>query len=466
MKPLLYQLPFNKATRENFGMQIPDIVSKSNIDPFNEIKRIDWDFKNANTQYLTHTFHSYPARFIPQIPHIFIKLFTKKNEFVLDPMCGCGTTLVEAMMLQRRGIGNDLNPLACLISRVKTTPIEASLLKRTLRYVEAIGSVIRKVENKKNSFKGQKFNYPRRNLSSKFSPEVREELAAIKFYIDKLKDKPKVFDLLLIALSSTVLSIVESRNGDSVYGVFKKKVENMCIFLLELSEFVKSSKTKVISEDARNLPIANKKVDLIVTSPPYVNALDYHRVHMYNMLWLGLDYKAFMPDEIGAHSHFISNRFRLLSEYFGDMLRCMIEMNRVLKPKKVCAIVVGNSSLEYELIESYKYFIEFAKLIGFEHKATVFRNIDINSKYYSQNIGKIDNEYIVVFQKKGNSKHSARDEKFIAGVIRKQMLKFKKQIAKSPGSSLRGKKVPQERLRKNVERIDYAIRNIEKDIKI
>jgi len=88
------------------------------------LSEIDWDFKDFSTQYLTHTFHSYPARFIPQIPLTFIKLFTEERGIVLDPFCGCGTTLVESFLNNRNSIGNDFNPLAALISKVKTTLIE------------------------------------------------------------------------------------------------------------------------------------------------------------------------------------------------------------------------------------------------------------------------------------------------------------------------------------------------------
>ena len=85
------------------------------------LDKIDWSFKDFKTQYLSHKFHPYPARFIPQIPYTFIKLFTKPQEWVLDPFCGGGTTNVEAFLNNRHSIGNDLNPLATLITRVKTT---------------------------------------------------------------------------------------------------------------------------------------------------------------------------------------------------------------------------------------------------------------------------------------------------------------------------------------------------------
>ncbi|MEM0385786.1 MAG: DNA methyltransferase, partial [Nitrososphaeria archaeon] len=92
-------------------------------DALQVLDKIDWNFRDFTTQYLTHTFHPYPARFIPQIPLSFIKLFTKENETVLDPMCGSGTTLVEAFLNNRNSIGNDFNPLATLITKVKTTLI-------------------------------------------------------------------------------------------------------------------------------------------------------------------------------------------------------------------------------------------------------------------------------------------------------------------------------------------------------
>lgn len=85
------------------------------------LDEINWDFTDFTTQYLSHRFHSYPARFIPQIPKTFINLFTDENDWVLDPFCGCGTTCVEAFYKGRNSIGNDFNPLATLISKVKTT---------------------------------------------------------------------------------------------------------------------------------------------------------------------------------------------------------------------------------------------------------------------------------------------------------------------------------------------------------
>ncbi len=426
---------------------------------FDVLDEVSWDFKDTKTQYLTHRFHSYPARFIPQIPRTFIKLFTKKGDVVLDPFAGCGTTLVESQLLNRHSIGNDLNPLATLISKVKTTPISTKRLEIITVLLEKIEKEI-KSNNRKLKFP----KLPNRNISNIFNDRMLEEIQIIKENIDELDDK-EIFNLSLVALSSTIRAIIESENGDNILQIFKNKINMITETLKEYSKYVDNqTKVSIITADSRRLKnVESNSVDLIVTSPPYVNALDYYRVHMYNMLWLGMNYSAFKQNEIGGHSHHLFNRFRLLSEYLGDMLRSMIEMNRVMKKGKVCAIVVGNSSIDYELIESYKHFMNMAKFIGFEVKKTIFRNIDKSSKYFSN--GKIDDEFIVVLQKMKDCEHSYKDDEFIAKVVRKELESFRERVKNNPGSSTRGKHVTAERLKKNVDKIDEAIKNVEKDIK-
>ncbi|UYZ40532.1 MAG: site-specific DNA-methyltransferase [Candidatus Methanospirare jalkutatii] len=431
------------------------------------LDKIDWDFKDFTTQYLTHKFHSYPARFIPQIPLTFIKLFTKEGETVLDPMCGCGTTLVEAFLNNRNSIGNDFNPLATLISKVKVTLIpdaEFRYLKEKLRKMKRYLDLdYKRIDKRLRSL-------PNRKISRIFNRVVISKLEVIRETLLEIKEEgghDDIYDLGRVALSSTIWSLVENGGGLDVDDLFLKKINSMEKELKKMAKIVKNPpKVRIITGDARKLEVESDSVDLIVTSPPYVNALDYYRVHMYNMLWLGMDFDLFKKHEIGAHSHFIYNRFRLLSEYLGDMLRAMIEMNRVLKNGKLCVIVVGNSSLEYELIESHKFFAEMSKFIGFKPIKTYFRNIDKTRKYTSADIGKIDDEYILILQKVADSDETADNDDFIADVVTQQMTKFKKQIEKVQGTSIRGRRPTKERLLKNIDKIEEAIQHIREDIKI
>jgi len=466
----LNQIEIRQPTliRQEFSPQdfeaLISVEYKTKRERYSVLDLIGWDFKNFQTQYLTHHFHSYPARFIPQIPKTFIRLFTKEGDIVIDPFCGCGTTIVEAFLNGRDSIGNDFNPLACLITKAKARLIDEEELNLLDRKISKIKRYVDSDHRRREYLK----KLPKRNVSNLFNRDMINEICLIKEELDELKDQEAIHELGLVALSAAIWSIVEAENEIDVFANFHKKLKFMMSIVKELDKAVmKAPKVTVIRGDARELQIDSKLSPLITTSPPYVNALDYYRVHMYNMLWLGLDYDNFRKHEIGGHSHFIANRFRLLTEYLADMLRSMMEMNRVLKRGGVCVIAVGNSSLEYELIESYKFFLAFASYLNFKPVKVIFRNIDTTRKYTSRDIGKIDDEYIVLLEKEGDLRCiSAKDDGFVEEVVTKLVREFEQRVKEKPGSSLRGKRVSKERLEKNAERIAEAIKFIPQDIKI
>ena len=311
---------------------------------------------------------------------------------------------------------------------------------------------------------------PKRNTSKYFTRDAIAKLQAIKRGVEEAEraGEVNVANFLKVALSATVWSITESK-GKTSPEVFFNKVKMMKEEIRKMRVLVKNPPiVRVIEGDARFLSIEDKSIDLIVTSPPYVNALDYYRIHMHNMFWLGIDFKEFKKHEIGSHSHFINNRFRLLSEYLGDMLRAMIEMNRVLKKGKLAVIVVGNSTIEYELIESWKFFASMAEKIGFKQLRVYHRPIDVTRKYTSKNIGNINEEYILVLQKISDANVEASDDNFVAEVVTKELERFLEQVKKSPGSAVEfsRKKPTKERLLQNIERLEEAIKNVKKDIRI
>ena len=125
--------------------RVPELVGQQSIDfgatsvphttksPIESLEAVDWDFRRRATDRKIEGIHPYPAKFIAEIPRALLTaLPMQRGTAVLDPFCGSGTTLVEC---QRRGIpaiGIDLNPIACLISRVKTAPCQ--LIFTRLRY--------------------------------------------------------------------------------------------------------------------------------------------------------------------------------------------------------------------------------------------------------------------------------------------------------------------------------------------
>src|SRR3989344_1696747 len=95
---------------------------------------IDWDFRKVDTKQFTHGIHTYPAMMIPQIARRLIYLYGKNATTLLDPFMGSGTSLVEASLTSniKEAYGFDLNPLAFLISKVKTTPLNVESIDREL----------------------------------------------------------------------------------------------------------------------------------------------------------------------------------------------------------------------------------------------------------------------------------------------------------------------------------------------
>jgi hypothetical protein len=131
-----------KTTMAVYQLQLPLIIT-SDIPPVPTRDRLaallgeDLDFHDRHSGYASHNFHSFPAKFPPQLPRKFIDALTRQGDIVLDPMVGSGTTVVEAYLTGRQGVGFDIDPLAIMISKVKATPLDlvcaAEAGKRVLR---------------------------------------------------------------------------------------------------------------------------------------------------------------------------------------------------------------------------------------------------------------------------------------------------------------------------------------------
>src|SRR5919199_3066941 len=196
---------------KNNNLLQTDLTKVSNLDS------LDWEAKDASTRYLTHSYHPYSAKYIPQIPHYLISNFTKRNDLVLDNFLGSGTTLVESKILGRHAIGVDINPLACLVAKVKTTNIQKPDLKKISAICMSIKEDILKLRaslehtnNKTSNFdedlgsinKNEYLlaNIPNQNILKWFNKNVIYELLTIKLKIDSLEEN-HIKDFLLVAFS-------------------------------------------------------------------------------------------------------------------------------------------------------------------------------------------------------------------------------------------------------------------------
>ena len=285
-----------------------------------EINQINFE-KNAgeSTTYLTHNFHTYPAKFIPQIPKATILALTKKGDVILDPFGGCGTTLVEAKLNGRNAITIDINPIAYLVSRVKST----KFFKKEIKYIEKL---LIKIKGSLDLFYGSKIlnlmiSIPSfSNIDHWFKKDMQTELAIIKANLDKVRNK-KIREYLYVAFSSI---LVKASNQESdtrfasikknlplyfAFDEFQKKIKSMNERILEFSELAYDCNSEVYLGDARNMNfLKDNSIDHIVTSPPYANTYDYYLYHKFRMLWLGYDFKSVQKDEIGSRDKHSSKK--------------------------------------------------------------------------------------------------------------------------------------------------------------
>lgn len=365
--------------------------------------------KNIDTNYLTHNFHSYPAKFIPQIPRGAIENFTKKGEVVMDPFCGCGTTLVEAKLLNRRSIGIDSNPLSCLISKSKTTKIENFLIIN--KFIKLIKEDIEKLYTD-NNFKNEITLPTFFNIDHWFQKNIQYEIFVIKRRICELKNE-QVKNFLQVALSSILVKVSNQesdtryaaieknlKNGD-VLNLFIKKLENMIVRMKEFNKTTSDQSCEIYNIDTRNLyKVKDESVDLIVTSPPYANTYDYYLYHKLRMFWLDMDVKKAQEIEFGSRN-LHNDKHMEISHYNENLSLCLKEMNRTLKKEKYLCIVIGDCIIRKKFINISPIVIGLAENNNFEYIGELKHPLKLFSRTFNPNFTKSQKfEHIMFFKKK------------------------------------------------------------------
>lgn len=378
------------------------------------IKKINWDFSTEKTNVATHDFHPYAAKFIPQIPASIINLLSEDGETTYDPFCGSGTTLVEALRLGRNGIGNDVNPLAVLITKVKTTPISKDRLK-------ILSSLMNNVTNDIEIYYGTSLfsskdvkiiRPPINNLDYWFRDFVIDELSIIKHHIDRIKDT-EVKHFCLVAFSS-ILVPVSNQDSETRYSrvikdikkfdvvkKFCKRINHMVRKMESVYEELRKRKSKVVVHDTRNeVPFKTDQADIVITSPPYPNAYDYHLYHKYRLLWLKMNPLDLRKKEIGAHADYSKKNGFTEKNFETDMVRCFDSISRILKNGRYFCIVIGDSIIKGKRIKNNELFKKLSRKTNFRFEGEITRNINLRKKSFNPAIGNIKTENLMFFVNK------------------------------------------------------------------
>jgi len=409
-----------------------------------------WDFRYVNTKVHSHGFHNYPAIMIPQIAGALIDKYGCNANLLLDPYCGTGTSLVEACLRGITSIGSDLNPLARLISKSKTTIVN----------VENFGKLIEDYQNKtfniafgKTKLNG--LNLPDyKNIDYWFDEQVQVKLAYIKDFINKV-DGVNLQSLFKVAFSETVRDCSWTRNGEfKLYRMAEKQLKDFApdVFGIMETKLVKllSGIKSFLSSKKGNAParvygfnsvnkipkeiISDNSVDLVVTSPPYGDSrttVAYGQFSRLSSEWLDFpearqvdnnlmggkrnnghnianinNFKV-LKDVLNQISDIDSSRVKDVVAFYSDYKKSIDNVASIIKKGGYACYVVGNRKVKGVVLPTDEITISFFKPHGFKHVETIIRNIPnkrMPSKNSPSNVtGKLDstmtNEYIVVLKK-------------------------------------------------------------------
>ena len=354
-----------------------------------------WDFSNVSTQernYATHDLLRWYGKLVPQLVSRLIGLYSKEGDVILANFSGSGTVLLESNILKRDSVGIDSNPLAILLSSVKTHP-----------HIPNSRQLLKKLSVAISSRKYKK--YPQDRGDSKwFYPETFQDLMATKEVIEKIKSR-RDRDYFLLALSSIIkkvskvdarcinhIVIDKKKKMVNVFHEFSRKLDEMAESMREYQKIANGNKVSIEKGDARDTKLHDRSVDLIISHPPYLGAIDYSNIYQLENKILGFSYDEVDANDISTNS---------MAKYLSEMYRVFDEMHRVLKNGGHACVVIGDNRKDGKIQPTFAYFIQYAsEKLGFRLK-DIF--VWITSQKAGMNVKRrgnhIDHNYILIFQK-------------------------------------------------------------------
>lgn len=336
-----------------------------------EVFEAAFEAMDEDHDLLTHAFHSYPARMHPLLVR---QCFSLMDGDVLDPFCGSGTVLVEAMRAGRRAVGVDINPLAVRIAEVKTAKMNASAREAFLVFAESIAE---RSEERVRTRVPVRADLPREEIAW-YSPHTLKELAGLLEEIRNVED-PRlvrffevVFSSLLVKFSKqradTANAMVEKRIRKGLpTEFFLRKCRELAQRWAELEEEADKSAPEPRARvgDVKRLSTALPKgfaADLVITSPPYGGTYDYVDHHKRRYPWLGLDTRAFEKEEIGARRR--SDQKGGRRRWNRELGQTLAQIADALKPGGLAVLLIGDGLIGGTLVPADEQVLELSESIS------------------------------------------------------------------------------------------------------
>lgn len=364
--------------------------------------------------------HPFPARMAPDLALDVVEDH-KDSLRVLDPMSGSGTVLAVALAKGHHAIGIDIDPLAVLISRVWTTAIDSAALQEK-------GAEVLEVARQSFSSLRTRDAYPenaddetRKFIRFWFDDYVRRQLVSLATAIQDVRDE-KIRDALWCAFSRLIIakqsgaSLARDLSHSRPHKAFERaplkpfskfclsveRVANNCI---DISLPNTGPIAYVHRGDARRLPIDDGSIDLVLTSPPYLNAIDYLRCSKFSLVWMGYSIRqvrrlrsTIVGAEVGKGAD-DNNDVRsillqlnlqpkpqrrwesILVRYIDDMWLAVGETARVLTEGGKAVYVVGENTVRGTFIPNSLIVEKLANRVGLRCIARRSRDLPANRRY-------------------------------------------------------------------------------------
>lgn len=283
---------------------------------------------NQNELNIANKYRSNPLRwngqFSPQLVEVLLKKYSRKDSVVLDPFVGSGTTLLEAGIMGLEAIGLEINPAAKILAQTY------EMINIPYNQRKAIINEITSLLDSKFNFQSPLFIQYYEDLSD---IEIKERLLDC-FYILQDAQLKKVFETLIILIDFYRSDLTT----DKVYKEWAKYSE----LLLGLP--FSDNRITIVQADARKTDLKDSSIDLVITSPPYINVFNYHQQYRASVesLYDGLLLVA--HSEIGSNRKHRGNRFLTVIQYCIDMALTFIELSRVCHNNSRIIFVVGKES--------------------------------------------------------------------------------------------------------------------------
>ena len=307
--------------------------------------------------------------------------------------------MVESQRCGFATVGIDLNPIACLISRIKTRECPNDLEGHALRAVI-------EANNQSNA------NVPAiPNLDHWFEPAIQRKLASLISAVNSIPNEAR--DCLRLALSSIIVR-VSKQESDTRYAAIPKNVAPQDVANL----FLRAVARIVAALRARSYPLTSahviegdtlaikpeqiaEPIGLVITSPPYPNAYEYWLYHKYRMWWLGFDPLAVKTKEIGARAHFFKKNPHTADDFVQQMEKTFLLLNRVVVSGGYVCFVIGRSRIHGETIDNGRIVRRAGRSFGFHQVYATERVLSPTRKSFNLSHANIKRETVLILRHEG-----------------------------------------------------------------